>query len=118
MKNRPFNQRLGFAFKGITSTWKSEASFRTQVIAGMGAFVILITLRPAPVWWAIFILTISGVLSAELFNTALEKVIDRLHPEQDPLIALAKDCAAGAVLVFSFASLVIAALLIIGKIYE
>ncbi len=41
------------------------------------------------------------VLAAELFNTALEHALDGLHPEQAPFVRVAKDCAAGAVLVLS-----------------
>lgn len=74
------------------------------------ATIVLITLsfiKASAIWWGIFILLISAILAAELFNTALEHVIDRLHPEIHPTIALAKDCAAGAVLVLSIASVVI-----------
>ena len=52
---------------------------------------------------------IGAVLAAETFNTALEHALDRLHPEQDPAIGLAKDCAAGAVLVLSLVSLCVLA---------
>lgn len=97
--------RLSFAWKGIRTTWAHERSFRTHSVFAMGAIALLILLRPSPIWWALFIITISLVLAAELFNTALEKLIDRVHPESHPEIAAAKDCAAGAVLVFSIASL-------------
>ena len=66
---------------------------------------VFLPLEPSFLWWLLVLITISVVLAAELFNTALEFVIDRLHPEQHPAIAMAKDCAAGAVLVLSFASL-------------
>lgn len=52
-------------------------------------------------------LAIAGVLTAELFNTALEVLADRLHPEIHEMIGKAKDCAAGAVLVMSACSIVI-----------
>lgn len=58
-------------------------------------------------WCALFALAVGGVLAAELMNTALEKVIDQLHPESHPAIGLAKDCAAGAVLILSATSLVL-----------
>jgi undecaprenol kinase len=44
------------------------------------------------------------VLAAELFNTALEHALDHLHPDLHPAIKVSKDCAAGAVLVFSLSS--------------
>lgn len=49
--------------------------------------------------WALLLLTCSAVLALELVNTALEKLADKVSPENDPLIRAAKDCAAGAVLI-------------------
>ncbi|MBI3451504.1 MAG: diacylglycerol kinase [Rhodospirillales bacterium] len=101
MKNRTLRQRLGFAFAGIRAAWNGESSFRQQCIAAGGVLALLVWLRPAPLWWAIILLTIGAVLAAELLNTALERTVDHLHPASHPAIKIAKDCAAGAVLVLS-----------------
>lgn len=71
----------------------------------VATLALLCVLRPEPFWWALMVLASGAVLAAELINTALERVIDRLHSETHPLIGEAKDCAAGAVLVLSFAAL-------------
>lgn len=105
MKNKPFLERLGFAWNGIRTAWKTESSFRIQLVLAGGMLAFMGFLRPEPLWWALILLTMGGVLAAELFNTALEYIVDRLHPKQHPLIAKAKDCAAGAVLVLSLTSL-------------
>lgn len=108
MKNRPFRVRMGFAVTGIRACWRGEASFRAQVrLAGL-ALAALLVLRPAPVWWAAVAICCALVLALELVNSAVEAVIDRLHPEVHPSIGLAKDMLAGAVLVMSFASLLVA----------
>lgn len=52
-------------------------------------------------------LTIALVWSAELINTALEHLVDHLHPERHSAIKRVKDCAAGAVLVLSLASVAV-----------
>ncbi|MBX6377646.1 MAG: diacylglycerol kinase [Clostridia bacterium] len=49
--------------------------------------------------WAVLALAVGLVLTAELLNTALETLGDRVAPGQDPLVGRAKDVAAGAVLV-------------------
>jgi diacylglycerol kinase (ATP) len=113
MKNRPFVERLRFALAGIAHAFRAEHSFRTHAAAACGAFAALVWLRPAPLWWALVALTVAAVLAAELFNTALEHLADRLHPEQHPQIRAAKDCAAGAVLVCSIASLAVAAAMLV-----
>lgn len=107
MKNRPFHQRLNFALDGIRAAWKGEASFRIQAFCVVVLIGGLAWLRPAPLWWAI-LLTVTGlVLAAELINTALERVIDHLHPEQHPMMKVAKDCAAGAVLVAALTAIAV-----------
>ncbi|MES2986431.1 MAG: diacylglycerol kinase [Pseudomonadota bacterium] len=107
MKNRPFRERLGFALEGIRTGWQRESSFRTQSMLASVAILALIILRPAPIWWALVALTCSLVLALELLNSAMEAVIDRLHPEIHPSIKIAKDMLAGAVLVTSFAALAV-----------
>jgi diacylglycerol kinase (ATP) len=101
MKNQAFHKRLSFAVKGVAAAWRSETSFRLQCLAALCVFCVLLWLRPSPLWWALLLLNCGMVLSAELFNSALEHALDHLHPAQHPMIGIAKDCAAGAVLVLS-----------------
>lgn len=108
MKNQPFYRRLRYSLSGIKIAFKNESSFRTQVFFAVGALILLFVLRPEPIWWAVIAISVALVLAAELINTALEFVIDRLHPEQHPVMGKAKDCAAGAVLLLSIASIVVA----------
>lgn len=107
MKNRPFHQRLSFALDGIREAWKREASFRAHSFFVAVLLAGLAWLRPAPVWWALLLGVTGLVLAAELINTALETIIDHLHPEQHPMMKVAKDCAAGAVLVTVLAALAV-----------
>ena len=59
----------------------------------------LVVLRPAAVWWGVILLTTGLVLAAELFNAAIEALVDHLHPDRHPEIQTVKDMAAGAVVV-------------------
>jgi diacylglycerol kinase (ATP) len=111
VKNRPFHKRLGFAITGIAEGWRNERSFRTHVLSAIAAIAALGILRPPHVWWAIIILTIMLVLSAELVNAAFEGLVDHLHPDIHPRIRVVKDMAAGAVLIAAIGSLVVAGLL-------
>ena len=100
-KNQPFYKRLGFAVHGIRAAWRNEASFCTQSIATFLVLLVLLWRQPAPLWWAVLLVNCGMVLGAELFNSALEAALDLLHPEEHASIKLAKDCAAGAVLMLS-----------------
>lgn len=80
---------------------RTERSLRLQLLALTGVLALLCLLRPAPVWWALVALISSAVLAAELFNTALERLADHLHPGRHAQIQAVKDCAAAAVLVLA-----------------
>lgn len=105
MEKISFKDKLDFALNGIRSTWQGEQSFRIQGVTALAITLVLIALKATPEWWALILLTVGSVLSAEMFNTALEHLVDRLHPENHPEIKLVKDCAAGAVLILSFISI-------------
>lgn len=101
MKNQPFYKRMVFALQGIRLAFCVESSFRLQCIASAAVLAVLAWFKPAPIWWALLLLNCGLVMAAELFNTALEHLIDHLHPALHPSIKIAKDCAAGSVLVLS-----------------
>jgi diacylglycerol kinase (ATP) len=105
VKNQSFHKRLAFAGRGIRLALGSERSLRTQAVAFVAVLAVLVAIRPEALWWALIVLACGGVFVAKLANTALEAIADRLHPEIDPLIEKAKDCAAGAVLVASLTAL-------------
>ena len=108
-KNRALPARLGFALRGLSHALKSERSLRLQAGAFVLALAALIVLHARPVWWALVLLASGAVLTAELLNTAVERLADELHPQDSPGIGLVKDCAAAAVLVASLVALAVAA---------
>ena len=61
--------------------------------------------------WIELVLAMMIVLSAELFNTSIENAMDRVSTEQHPLAKVAKDTAAGAVLITAIGSVVIGVLI-------
>jgi diacylglycerol kinase (ATP) len=112
-KNQPFFRRLGYAVNGLLHGLRTERSVQTQSAALLLVVVALAALRPAPVWWALVLFVSCAVIAAELFNTAIERLADHLHPEQHAAIRIVKDCAAaGVLLVVTGAVLVALALLI------
>ena len=112
-KNQSFPARLGFALSGIAQAARSERSLRTQLLAALAVLALLAWRRPEPLWWALCALAVGGVLAAELFNTALERLADHLHPGLHDEVRVAKDCAAGGVLLASLAALGVAVALVV-----
>ena len=90
---------FGYAIKGVRIAWKEEANFRIHVIAALATLVLSWILNISRTEFTVILLTIGTVLTAEIFNTALEEFCDMVKSEHDPHIAKIKDLAAGAVFV-------------------
>ena len=106
--NQPFFARLRFALAGLVFGLRSENSLKFHFIVLVAVLAVLVYVRPDPLWWAIVLLASALVITAELVNTALEHLVDHVHPAIHPTIKIVKDCAAAAVLVASLGALVIA----------
>jgi diacylglycerol kinase (ATP) len=106
-KGQSFFFRMRYALSGIKHTWQNEVSFRTQVRLAVLALSSLFIVRPPMLWVALVVVMVCLVLVLELVNTAVEQVLDGLHPGQAEFVRIAKDCAAGAVFVASLAALCI-----------
>jgi undecaprenol kinase len=117
-KNQSFISRLGFALAGVMHAVRTEPSLRTQLFMLLCLLIVLACLQPAPIWWALVILAASAVLAAELFNAAVERLADHLHPESHPEVRLVKDCAAGGVLIASLGALGVAIALVVALIRD
>ena len=111
-KNRPFTARLRCALHGLAHAVCAEQSLKLQLFAFAAALLALLVLRPAPLWWALVLLSSASVLACELLNTAIEQLADALHPSDSEAIGTVKDCAAAAVLIACLGALGVAAALV------
>ncbi len=102
---------FGHAFRGIGRCIREEWHFRFHLM--VTAYVLLFVPRfsLSRAEGAVLALTFGTVLALEMVNSAVERTIDRFSTEWHPLSGAAKDLAAGAVLVASFAALAVAACL-------
>lgn len=116
MKNRRFADRLGFAVAGLRLVFRREKSFRSQCALAVAAALILLALRPGPLWWALIALATALVLALELANSALEYLLDHLHPDHAREIGAAKDAAAAAVLLASLAAALVGGLMLLAAL--
>lgn len=94
-----------YAFKGITYVIRNERNFRIHLTCMIYMFSILSLTD----WfvldsshWAVLLLTSSSVLVAEIINTAVENAVNLASKEYSDFGRIAKDAAAGAVLVSAF----------------
>ena len=87
----------GYSFKGIKAAWKHEAAFRQELS-------LMMLMVPAAFWLGqtteqrlLLILPCFIVVIAELINSAIEAVVDRIGPEHHTLSGQAKDIGSAAV---------------------
>ncbi|HEY0009113.1 MAG TPA: diacylglycerol kinase family protein [Tepidisphaeraceae bacterium] len=104
------------AGKGIREFVVNGRNAKWQLGCAALAIALAAVLKLTVVEWMILIWTIGLVLSLEAMNTALERVVDLVSPQFHPLAGQAKDLAAGAVLIASFAAAVIGTILFLPKL--
>lgn len=102
------------AIDGFISAISTESHLRFHIVAAVYVFVFAYLGGFDPTEWTTLIITVCTVISAELVNTAVERLCDLYTKDYDKNIKFIKDIAACAVLVFAVGAAVIALFLFIG----
>lgn len=100
--------------EGIVAALK-EQNLRLHVLAALVVFIAGMLTTLSITQWCIIVLVVFGMFTLEMMNSAIERVVDLASPEHHELAKAAKDIAAGAVLVFSIASVIIGLLIFLPK---
>jgi len=90
---------------------------RNHFMSASVVLLLVLFLRVKPIEFALLALSILFVLFAELVNTAIEAVVDLVSPSYDPLAKIAKDTAAGAVLVAAIGAAIMGYLILAGYVF-
>ena len=96
-----------YAFQGRFSALKTERNLKIHVTIMILVIIAGIVLKISKIEWIICIILFGLVIGGEMFNSAIETVVDIAMPDINPKAKFAKDAAAGAVLVFAIASAII-----------
>jgi diacylglycerol kinase len=97
-----------YALRGIWFAFRHEYNMSLHLIAALAVLGVNYLLQITRTEWLITLIFIGVVWMAEIFNTAIEKLADRVTKDRDPMIGQAKDLAAGAVLIICFIAVVCA----------
>jgi diacylglycerol kinase (ATP) len=87
-----------YAFAGLFYVARTQRNFRIHLAAGTLASLLAGVLGLSAVEWAVLVLIMTMVLAAEMINTVVEAAVDLASPTYHPLAKVAKDVAAGTVL--------------------
>lgn len=114
---RWFNS-VGYALQGIVWFFQKDRNGKIElafaVITVMAGFFFHISILE----WCLVLLCIGGVLSAEMFNSALEKLADQVTRENNPEIRKIKDMAAAAVLFMAVMAAIIGGFIFFPRLFS
>ena len=113
-----FRKSFLFAIQGFRTAVVTERNIKVMLAVGALAVVAGIVLQIDLLSWAIILLCCAVVIMAELFNTAIETVVDLVSPEFHPLAGRAKDIAAAAVWFLSFVVAIVGVLVYANAIFN
>ncbi|MBY0757871.1 MULTISPECIES: diacylglycerol kinase family protein [Sellimonas] len=103
-KKNPLRKSFGYAFSGIYTGIRKERNMKIHCVAAClvtaAGLIVGLTITE----WCICIILFGAVMALELVNTAVEAVVDLVTEEKKPLAKIAKDTAAGAVLIMAIAA--------------
>ncbi|WP_062198688.1 diacylglycerol kinase family protein [Massilibacterium senegalense] len=91
---------FSYAIEGMKHTIKSEKNMQIHLLATVVVIFLMFLFPLTMLERAILFIVIGIVLALEMVNTAIENVVDLVTEEYKPLAKIAKDVAAGAVLLF------------------
>lgn len=95
----PLYKSFGYAFEGIFAGIRGERNMKIHCFAAVCVIVAGALFHISVTEWCICLVLFGLILSLELVNTAIEAVVDLVTEDKKPLAKLAKDTAAGAVLI-------------------
>jgi len=113
-KRRDLLQPFKVALNGVVHTFRTQRHLRMHIFVVLAVVVIGIYLDFRARELMVLLFTITLVLVAEMFNSAIEVTVDLVQPEYHPLAKFAKDISAGAVLITTVLALVIGSLILLG----
>ena len=111
-------QSFGHAFRGIRSVFGSEINMMIHIAVAVLVVIFGFYLQISLTEWLVCILCFGLVISAEMFNSSIETLVDLVSPDHHPLAGKAKDIAAGAVLVAAIFAAIVGLLIFIPKLFN
>src|SRR3954462_5325119 len=107
---------FNYAFEGIIHVLRTQRNLRIHFVVAVAVLIAALVVNVSKIELIALLLSITFVLIAEMLNSAIEGAIDATTTSFDPNAKLAKDVAAGAVLIASVNALAVGYLVFAGKV--
>jgi diacylglycerol kinase (ATP) len=106
------------ALDGLTFAFNTQSNLKFHLVAAIGVIALGLWVGLDRIEWLIIMFTIFWVISAEMINTAIEAMVDLITQEYRQQARIAKDVAAGMVLLGALGSIVVALTLLAPKLID
>jgi diacylglycerol kinase (ATP) len=118
LRHRPPNllESFNYAFEGVIHVVRTQRNMRIHFLIAVLVLVAALVFDVSKIELIVLILAIAFVLIAEMINTAVEAAVDVASTSFDPMAKLAKDIAAGAVLIASITAVAVGYLVFSGQV--
>ena len=114
----PFLRSFGYAFEGIYYTLRTQRNMRVHLGIGLVAAALGLWLGLSFTEWAVLLVMMALVYTLEMLNTVVESLVDLATDRYHPLAKVAKDVAAGAVLVAAIFAVGVGLVLFLPKLLQ
>ena len=113
---RKFSGSIKNCLEGINFVITNESNFKKEIVIGIIALLLSYILKISRIEFTIILIMIALVLTSEIINTSIEKVVDLYTKDYNNIAKIAKDVSAGSVLVMSIFSLLVGVIIFLPKI--
>ncbi|MDD4371172.1 MAG: diacylglycerol kinase family protein [Anaerostipes sp.] len=117
-KKNPLHQSFGYAVEGIFTGIKKERNMKIHCVIMILVVAAGLICEISWIKWSLCLILFGLILALELVNTAVEAVVDLVTEEKKPLAKLAKDTAAGAVLIAAIMAAITGCIIFIPELVE
>ena len=117
-KKDPLYRSFGYAFQGIFTCVRKERNMKIHCVAAVFVVIAGVILKISAIEWCICLALFGLVMALEHVNTAVEAVVDMVTEEYHPLAKVAKDTAAGAVLIAAMMAAIAGCIIFLPKIAQ
>ncbi|MFG6148483.1 diacylglycerol kinase family protein [Halobacillus sp. B23F22_1] len=107
---------LSYAFNGLKEAVREEKNLKIHLFISFLVILCSAWFQITAIEWIVLILIMALVITLEMINSSIERIMDFLAPEFNPLIGTIKDIAAGAVLIAAGSSIVIGLIIFLPKV--
>ena len=116
-KKDPLYKSFGYAFQGIYTCISKERNMKIHCCVSLLVVIAGIIFQLSVTEWCICLTLFGLVMALELVNTSIEAVVD-VTEERKPLAKIAKDTAAGAVLIAAIMAAIIGCVIFVPKVMQ